>query len=313
MPPGDRSMARAVAVAACLTFSGLAPLASAQTPTAAVTLAAAAQQRLGVTTQKLTAVQRSAEIDAFAKVLDPAPLIQSENDLETALAAAAASKAEAARAKALHDSGGSVSAKDDEAAQSQARQDAIKIELLRRQIAATWGPGVVRLSDAHRRTLVDGLAKGSIALVHVDTHNNEGQAGAKQVKVDVGADSVTGVVIGPARVAEPRLQSSGLIVRISGPDAMLLSVGLTQSAHIEEASSQSGVLLPRGAIIRFRGSDWAYVQTGPTSFVRRLAQDPEPEKDGLFVAQGFAAGDAVVVGGASSLFAAEQSAPADRD
>jgi len=288
-------------------------LAAAQPAGGVVILSAAAQQRIGLATRKMTSVQRSAEIDAFAKVLDPGPLVQSENDLETAQAAAVASRAEAARTKALHESGGSVAAKDAEAAQSQARQDAIKVVLLRRQIDLQWGPGVSRLSDARRKALVAGLANGSIALVHVDTHNNEGQTGARRVRVDIGADSVTGAVIGPARQAEPRLQSSGLIVEITGPDAILLAVGLTQSAHIEEAGSQSGVLLPRAAIIRFRGSDWAYVRVGPTAFQRRLALNPAPEKDGLFVAQGFAAGDEVVTQGAASLFAAEQSAPARGD
>ena len=220
-------------------------LAAAQPAGGVVILSAAAQQRIGLATRKMTSVQRSAEIDAFAKVLDPGPLVQSENDLETAQAAAVASRAEAARTKALHESGGSVAAKDAEAAQSQARQDAIKVVLLRRQIDLQWGPGVSRLSDARRKALVAGLANGSIALVHVDTHNNEGQTGARRVRVDIGADSVTGAVIGPARQAEPRLQSSGLIVEITGPDAILLAVGLTQSAHIEEAGSQSGVLLPR--------------------------------------------------------------------
>jgi len=306
-------MTRHAAIAGLLFAIAAAPLAGAQPAGVSVSLSAAAQQRVGIATQKLATVQRSAEIDAFAKVLDPGPLVQSENDLETAEAASTASRAEAARTKALHENGGSIAAKDAEAAASQARQDAIKVVLLRRQIDLQWGPGVSRLSDARRKALVAGLANGSVALVHVDTHNNEGQGGARQVKVDIGNDSVTGAVIGPARAAEPRLQSSGLIVEITGKDAILLSVGLTQSAHIEEASSQSGVLLPRGAIIRFRGSDWAYVRVGPTTFQRRLALGPEPEKDGFFVAQGFAAGDDVVVQGATSLFAAEQSAPARGD
>jgi hypothetical protein len=313
MPPDKQPLVRGAASAGLVAALCAASLAGAQPAGVSVTLSTAAQQRIGLTTQKLATVRRSAEIDAFAKVLDPAPLIQSENDLETAEAASAASRAEAARTKALHENGGSVAAKDAEAAQSQARQDAIKVELLRRQIDLQWGSGVSRLSDARRKSLVAGLAAGRVALVHVDTHNNEGQDGAKQVKVDIGSDSVAGAVIGPARAAEPRLQSSGLIVEITGKDAILLSVGLTQSAHIEAASSQSGVLLPRGAIIRFRGSEWAYVKVGPTAFQRRLAMNPEPEKDGIFVAQGFAAGDTVVVQGAASLFAAEQSAPARGD
>jgi hypothetical protein len=304
--PRARALRRAALGALALALAA-APLAHAQP---AVNLSAAQQKRVGIATQKLASVQRSNEIDAFAKVLDPAPLIQSQSDLEVAQAASAASRAEAARTKALHDNGGSVAAKDMEAAESQARQDLLKIELVRRQIALAWGPGVARMSDARRKALVKGLADGAVALVHVDSHNNEGQDGARTVKVDVGSDSVTGQVIGPARTAEPRLQSSGLIVEITGKDAMQMSVGLTQSAHIEESSAASGVMLPRGAIIRFRGSVWAYVRTGPTSFERRLAQDAEPEKDGFFVPKGFAAGDEVVTAGAASLFAAEQATPA---
>jgi hypothetical protein len=273
---------------------------------AAVQVGPDAQHRMGLATQELVAARRSTEIDAFAKVLDPAPLAQSDSDLRTAEAAAAASGAELRRARTLHAADQSVSAKDLDAAQAQARSDALKARLLRRQIALAWGPGVARLSDAARGRLVRALANGSAALVHVDTHNNEGQAGARIVKVDIGDSSARGVVIGPARAAEPRLQSSGLIVEVTGPAAMLLSVGLTQSAHIESSTRESGVILPRSAVVRFKGSAWAYVRMGPSSFDRRLVQNPVPQEDGLFVAQGFSTGEAVVVQGAQALFAAEQ-------
>jgi hypothetical protein len=283
-----------------------AGIAAAQTAPV-VTLAPEVQKGLAITTQPLTAVRHAAEVDAFAKVLDPGPLAQLESDYETAEAAAAASKAEAARSKALHEAGGSVAAKDVEASQSQARADALKLQLLRQQFDLQWGPGVGRLSEAARRRLVAGLAKGRLALVHVDTHNNDGQADARRVRIDIGTTSVTGVVIGPARVAEPRLQSSGLIVEVAGPSAMLLSVGLTQSAHIEQTGSENGVRIPRTAVIRFRGLDWAYVRVSPTSFQRRPMLDPTPEDSGFFVAKGFAAGDEVVTQGAAGLFAADVS------
>jgi hypothetical protein len=272
---------------------------------ATVTLSADAQHRLGIAISSLVSVRHSREIDAFAKVLDPASLIQSENDLATAEVAAVASRAEAARALALHQSGNSISAKDQEAAQAQAKSDALKIALARQQIALQWGPGVARLPPARRRALVAALVRGTAALVHVDTHNNEGQLGARRVKIDVGGDSVEGIVIGPARAAEPRLQSSGLIVEVTGHDAILLAVGLTQSAHIEQASAESGVIIPRSAVIRFQGADWAYVRSSPSSFRRRLIQDPAIETGGLFVSGGFSAGDQIVTAGATSLFAAE--------
>jgi hypothetical protein len=269
------------------------------------------QRRLAVATQRLTLTHQSDQVDAFAKVLDPEPLVQLDSDLATAIATAAASKAEAERSRVLSTPNGGVAVKDMEAAVSQARQDALKVDILRRRLGLEWGPGVARMSDVARERLVRALTAGAAALVHVDTHNNEGQRGAKFVKVDIGDDSVRGRVIGPARAAEPRLQSSGLIVEVEGRSAILLSVGLTQSAHIEQSTPQSGVLLPRTSVIRFKGSDWAYVRVAPTTFQRRLAENPVPESDGLFVAKGFAAGDEVVVKGADALFAAELSPPAE--
>lgn len=295
-----------------LALTALAAVLAAPACAADVRLDARLQQHLGVAVAPLAPAKRADEIDAFAKVLDPGPLAQIVSDLATAEAASAASRAEAARAKALHASGEGVSAKDAEAAIAQARADALKVELLRRQIGLQWGPGIARMTPARRDRLVAALAKGSAALVHVDTHNNDGQAGAKFVRIDIGDSAVRGAVIGPARAAEPRLQSSGLIVEVDGPSAILLSVGLTQSAHIESSNPRSGVILPRAALIRFRASQWAYVQTGPTTFERRLVQNPAPEEDGFFVASGFTEGQRVVVQGAAALFAAEQAASTDR-
>lgn len=285
--------------------------ASAQAGT--VVVAPAAQQRLGVQTAPLSIQRRSAEVDAFAKVLDPEPLVQLDSDLRTAVAAAAASRAEAERARALNSTGGGVAAKDMEAAVSQARQDTLKVEMLRRRLDLEWGPGIARLSDRRRAELVQAVSAGRAALVHVDTHNNEGQAGARAVKVDIGDASVSGVVLGPARAAEPRLQSSGLIVLVSGPRAILLSVGLTQSAHIAQAQSETGVVIPRSAVVRWRGAAWAYVRTAADRFERRLVDAPVPEEDGLFTARGFQSGDEVVTRGAVALFAAEQGQSAKAD
>jgi hypothetical protein len=267
------------------------------------------QHRLGVQTQALTAQRRSVQVPAFAKVLDPGPLAQLESDLETAIAAAAASGPEARRALALSPGNAAMSAKDAEAAISQARQDEAKVQLLRKQIGLQWGPGLARLSDARRQALVRALSEGKAALVQVDTPDSQGQAGARTVEIDIGSGSVHAPVIGPSRNAEPRLQSSGLIALVTGKDAILFSIGLTQSARINQPSSQTGVVLPASALIRYEGLEWAYVRKGPGEFERRQLQDPTLEKDGDFVSQGFAPGEAVAVQGVAALFAAEQAAP----
>ena len=297
-----KSLLTAAAAALCLA------IAVSPAQAAGVQMNPAMQRELGIVTQRLPLAHRAAEIDAFAKVLDPEPLVQLDSDLATAEAAAVASRAEAQRSKTLHAADGSVAAKDMEAAVAQAQSDALKVAILRRRLSLEWGPGVARMSAAARARLVRGLAAGSIALVHVDTHNNEGQPGARSVRVDIGDGSVRGVVLGPARAAEPRLQSSGLIVEVAGSSAILLSVGLTQSAHIQTQSPQTGVVVPRAAIIRFQGSDWAYVRSGSGLFERRLLASAIPEEDGFFVTQGVAVGDEVVAQGAAALFTAELNA-----
>ena len=285
-----------------------APLmASAQVaPYTGVTLDPQAQARLGVRTQTLKSERRSAQIDAFAKVLDSGPLAQLETDLESAEASAAASSAEASRAKALNASGSAVASKDAEAAEAQARNDAQRVLILRQRLGLEWGPGIQRMSDPRRRTLIKALSDGQAALVHIDSPNNEGQAQARSVEIDIGDGQAHGELLGAARAAEPRLQSSGLIAVVRGKSAILLSNGLIQSAHINTPASSPGVIIPRSAVIRFNGSDWAYVRHGPQGFERRRLDSPVASEAGLFVTRGFSAGDELVVQGAAELFGAEQ-------
>jgi hypothetical protein len=275
-------------------------------PYTGVTLDPQVQARLGLRTLALKSERRSAQIDAFAKVLDPGPLAQLQTDIEAAEASAAASSAEARRAQALNGSGSAVSAKDAEAARAQADNDRVHVQQLRQRLGLEWGPGIERLTDARRRDLIRDLSSGQAALVHVDSPNNAGQAQARSVDIDVADVSVHGEVLGAARAAEPRLQSSGLIALARGKTAILLSVGLIQSAHINTPASAPGVMIPRSAVIRFNGSDWAYVRHGVQGFERRRLDDPTPSEAGLFVTRGFAPGDELVVQGAAELFGAEQ-------
>jgi hypothetical protein len=265
-----------------------------------------AQQRLGVAVVSLASETRKTQLAAFAKVLDPGPLAQLYSDLFAAEAAAAASRAEARRSIALHAADSNMSTKDMEAATAQAKSDEAKRLLLRQRLGLEWGPGISRLTDSKLKALVQALANGSSALVHVDTPSNEGQKDARTVDIDIGTDSLKGIVLGPARVAEPRLSSSGLLVQVNGTSSVLLSVGLTQSAHIDTGTPVKGVVLPRDALVRFRGSAWAYVKQGVDRFQRRLVQNEVPEDSGLFVAQGFTPGEQVVTHGAMMLFAVEQ-------
>jgi hypothetical protein len=81
-------------------------------------------------------------------------------------------------------------------------------------------------------------------------------------------------------------------------------------ARIPISGGASGVLLPRSALIRKDSKVWAYVQTAPTTFLRREVPESQPVSDGWLVSRGFSPGDRVVTAGAASLFAIEAPAAA---
>ncbi|MCI3134865.1 hypothetical protein [Phenylobacterium aquaticum] len=272
------------------------------------------QRKLGLATQPLAAAHHAAALSGFARVLDPGPLAILDSDIAQAAAMAQASQAEAARSRGLAAEDATVSTRAAEAATAQARADASKLALLRRRLGLEWGPAFMSLSDARRGDLVGQLAAGVAALVRVDA--GAGLGGAKSVRLDLGGGRSAAVrVLGPARAADPRLLSSGLIGLVTGPQASELGVGLTVPALIATGGGGEGVLIPRAALIRSGGATFAYVRKDATHFERRTITGTATDPAGLFAAGGLKPGEAVVVAGAAALHAAEtpRAAAADTD
>jgi hypothetical protein len=273
---------------------------------------AATQARLGVTTVALQAARRSASVTGFARALDPGPLAQLDSDIATAVAALAASQAEAARTKALNAADQTVSKQAAEAAASQARQDAAKLQLLRRRVGLEWGPSLARLSDARRGKLVADISAGRAALVRIDS-----ALGLSQVRgaaeLDLGAGGrVRAAILGPTRVGDPRLQSTGVLALVTGAQALQLGTGTVAPATINEGGGGEGVVIPRAALLRNAGQTFVYIRRDAGDFERRAVPAGSSDPEGLFVTSGFKAGEAVVTTGAAQLFAA-QSKPAGKD
>ena len=271
-----------------------------------VALDAATVRRLAIATTPARAMTQGAIATGYARVLDPIPLAQLDSDIAIAASAASASAAEAARSRALFAADVTVSRKVAEAATMQARGDTARLVLLRRRLGLEWGPAIGRLGDARRSALVGALAAGRAALVRIDSAGGAGQAGLRLVTLDLGdLGAVTATILGPARAADPRLQSPGLIARVSGAKAGLLSTGLSVPAKIG-GTARTGVAIPAAAVLRVSGGTWAYVQTKPGIFVRRPLGGLMPAPAGLFAATGVRPGEAVVTRGAATLYAAEQ-------
>jgi multidrug efflux pump subunit AcrA (membrane-fusion protein) len=196
-----------------------------------------------------------------------------------------------------------------EAAASQARQDAAKLQLLRRRVGLEWGPSLARLSDARRSKLVADIAAGRAALVRIDSAQGLSQARGS-AEIDLGAGGRThAAILGPTRVGDPRLQSTGVLALVTGAEAMQLGTGSLAPATINAGGGGDGVVIPRAALLRNAGQTFVYIRRDAGDFERRTVPPGLSDPAGLFVTSGFRAGEAVVTAGAAQLFAA-QSAPA---
>jgi hypothetical protein len=294
------------AVALTLLAAGVAWADADDAPVKPVKLPAEIQAKLGLTVQPLLAKTSAATVAGFARVLDPGPLAQLDSDIAAAEAAVEASVAEAKRSAALNADGQAVAAKQVEATRAQARADQSKLNFLRRRIGLEWGEALARMSGAQRGRLLAEIATGKAALVRLDAASGEGLKGLKSVDIDLGAlGRVHAAVLGPARAADPKLLSPGLLAVARGPNAASLSVGLAVPVKLSAAGPVSGVVAPSTALLRSQGKTWVYVRTAPESFLRKEVDEGRPDPGGLFVAEGFKAGEPVVTHGAAMLFAAE--------
>lgn len=77
-------------------------------------------------------------------------------------------------------------------------------------------------------------------------------------------------------------------------------------AYVATATEEeSGVLIPRDAVVRDSGRAWVYVRKDEDTFVRREVPTTAPTPEGWFAAAGFSAGDEVVMDGALILLSEE--------
>lgn len=266
-----------------------------------VTIDADTQRRLGIVVAPLTVSRDAATLDGFAKGLDAAPLAAIIAEIDTAEAAAVASAAEAGRLEALYRQDTSASRRSVEAARAQARGDAARVRLAQQRIGIEFGPGLLHLGVAQVRRLASEIANGDAALVRIDIPGANLAPGAV---VSVAAGSATSMVrvLGPAGAADARLQSAGALAVLRGPMAHQSLTGRVLTARIATGRARASLLVPRDAIVRFRGQMWVYRQTAK-SFLRVALIDPVSAADGWLVSDGLAPSDRIAVHGGAGLLA----------
>lgn len=277
-------------------------------PDVPVTMPAADQSRMGVSSTALEAREVPVAVPAIVRAVDPAPLAQLDADLAAAAAASAAADRELRRTQDLAAQDQSASQQALETARARALTERANVKLLRRRLGIEWGPYFQNLSDDSRGILIGEVTSGSAALLRADAPSRaDGISGQVLVDIDAERPPLAARPLGLSGSADPRMQTVGLFCLVRGSRAAALRAGRTFAGRIETDETATGVVIPRSALVRLGGAIWAYVRTGEETFVRRELDGARPLDDGWLVTRGFDAGVEVVDRGAGSLAALERS------
>ncbi len=271
-----------------------------------VTVEAKLQPTIGLEFASPQPAQLSPEITAYGHVLDPSPLASMVADLLSAQAAGQASEAELKRLKTLA-AQSNASERALQTAQAAAVHDQTQIQAMRLRLLASWGNAISQRNDLP--DFIQSLGSLESALVQVEVPAGDvlpaAPTGARVYTLGNETNPVTAHLIGPAPMVDPQMQGRGFLLLVS-PNPLRLVPGTAVTALLSlPGEPRSGVLLPRGAVVRFNGATWIYLQTGEETFQRTEVILDTPMKNGWFVAKGLKPQDKIVAVGGQELLSEE--------
>lgn len=271
-----------------------------------VTVNQAEQKKIGVETAPIGESTTEIFSPAFVRVLDAVALAALDADLTAAHAAAQAAERESARLARLAAQDASVSRQAAEVAAAQTAAASARELALTQRLAVEWAPALASMTDNQRATLINDIVVGRAALLRADTPGII-LGGDERLTVLIDEDMmVRAETLGRSGAVDLRMQTLGLVAVVRGAEARQLASGRVLNGRLYAGAQRSGMIVPRSAIIRFEGQNWAYVKTSAESFERREISNAIRTGEGWFVTNGFLPKDLVVTRGAGSVFAAER-------
>ncbi len=267
----------------------------------------------GIVVTNLAAAQWAPEVKGYGRVLDPGPLAAAFGEFTAAQAANENSQAELKRLKILT-AQDNASARALQAAEAAAARDQAQFESARLKWIATGGSAFGGRPDLPQ--LMKSLGSLESVLVRVDLPAGQTlpspPASARLATLD--GEQITAAFAGVAAVVDPQLQSRGFLF-LAQTNSSALAPGAAVAAYLQvPGAALSGVIIPRGAVVRTEGNGWVYVvNAGGGSFTRKEIALDRPTGNGWFVTSGVAAGDHVVVTGAQTLLSEELKATINPD
>ncbi|HKT77451.1 MAG TPA: hypothetical protein VJQ78_12005 [Sphingobium sp.] len=238
----------------------------------------------------------------LARALDISALSAIQSEIVSADAARAASDADYARQRALAAADQSASAHAVELARVQSVADRARLTAARQRVSLEFGPGLAGWSAPALGGLIRAIAAGQASLIRVDFADGPAPAGAL-VRID---EATTVRLLGPAAAADSHLQSAGSLAIVQGPLARELGAGRVLPVSMATNGSESGVIVPRAAILRYQGGLWVY-RAEPGGGYRRIELiDARPQADGWFTRRDVRPGDRLAADGLTVLLSIER-------
>ncbi len=278
------------------------PAAATEQHEAGLHLSKEQQASAGLVVAKPEAAELKPEAKAFARVLDVSPLATLLAELETAQSSLAASAKEFERLKSL---GENTAPRALETAEAAMKRDQAALESVKARLLAGWGKPFTSRTDlaALTRTLLAQEA----ALVRVDLPAGETlPAEPRAIRIAPLTGDATArdaELLGPAPTTDPQAQGQAFLALIrdhAPPPGTTLAAWL-----VLDGAAQRGFRLPRKAIVQYENGLFVFVQTGDTVFERKRIETAKSQRDGVFVINGLAADDRVVMTGAQQLLSEE--------
>ena len=270
---------------------------------ASVKLDAETRQRLGLKTAVPAAGSVARSIPATARVLDGAPLAGHLSDIRSAELALETVSVDYNRKKYLFDNGRNAPAAAVEAAAASVKQSRAALDSARDRLAAAWGPDVAKRADldALGRALL--ARQAALARVELPATARSGAAPqAVRLYRQNGEEAGSARVLGAALSADSAAAGQAYLALVSTNAAGLVP-GSFLVAAIETGTRESGVVLPREAVLRHAGLGWVYVEAPAGVFTRRAVPLDCPHPDGWLAPGPWT--QPVVVSGAQSLLSEE--------
>lgn len=255
---------------------------------------------------------------AYGRVLDPEPLVALHDELAGAEIAARNSGAQFERTRTLFEDDENASRRALEAAEAQLRTDENQARAIRNRIQLQWGEdiGAMKADDFNR--LVQTLLARKASLIRADVPVGEGKwveppKEAEVLELSGGTNFVTARVLSRAPTANEALPGHGFLL-LTPPGESAWRPGTRVTALLPlSVEPESGVLIPRSAVLRHTGETWVYVRAEPDKFLRRRITLVHPTAEGWFVREGVEPRTELVVAGAQALLSEELKAQIQLD